>query len=116
TQGFKNCRPAAHEGVSDEPWQVLAFPIFLCQGSVTKLCKKETAKQAARPSREPLMNTDDWPIALLNLFFSQSQSRNKGSVEAALKVEASPSLVAGRRGRIGRRWVGHGASLSCATD
>lgn len=71
--------------------------IGLSQGAGTKLGEQKASKEGAGSAGKPLMNGNNRPVVLLNLFFPERQISNKGYVEFFFNL-----LYAGLFGLIGR--------------
>lgn len=72
--GFYERRAAAHEGIADfQPLQAVCRIKRLLQGFIEEFGKQQTAEQCAGSSGKPLVNRDNGPVILLNLFFAQGK-------------------------------------------
>ena len=67
-------RAAAHEGVGDNPaGKVVRAEEGLRQRSIAKLCQHQATEKRARPPGEPLVDSDDGSVVLLDPLLFQRQ-------------------------------------------
>jgi hypothetical protein len=85
---------AAHERIGDlDPFQTVCLIEGLWQGLVEKFGKQQAAEQRSGSSSKPLMDCDNWPVILLNLFFTQSKVGYEGDIEILFYHSQEPFMV-----------------------
>ena len=78
-------RATAHEGIGHElAGKVMPVEVGFIQPLIEEFRQQKPAKQGARPSREPFMDRDDWPVNLLDLLLLEGQGCNQRNIEALL--------------------------------
>ena len=80
---FEQRSSSPHEGIRDRtPGEVVGCEEGLGEWAVAEFGERQPAKQGARPAGEPLVNGDDRPVVLLDLFLSAGHRRDERYVEA----------------------------------
>ena len=80
--GLDQRGPATHEGVGDgDALEVVGGEKGFFKRPVAVFGEDQPAEQGSRTAGEPLVYGDDWPVILLDLFFTQGQRGDEGDVE-----------------------------------
>ena len=78
-------RPASHERVGDtQPGKVVGSKEEVVQATLAELGEHEAAEQGARAACEPLVDTDDRAVVLLDLLLSKRHFGDQRNIEAPL--------------------------------
>jgi hypothetical protein len=73
---------APHEGVCDgDSLEVIGGEKCFFKRPVAVFGEDQSPEQGSRTAGEPLVHGDDWPVVLLDLFFTQGQGGDEGDVE-----------------------------------
>jgi hypothetical protein len=92
TIGFEQWRASAHERIGyAEPSEIVGTVKRFFQGSFFKLGEQQAAEEGSGPAGKPLVNGNDGPVDLLDLFLPQGQICYEGYIKIALDHWASSS-------------------------
>ena len=92
--GFYERRAATHEGIANfQPLEAVCRIKRLLKGFIEKFGKQQTAEQCAGSSGKPLVNRNNRPIILLNLFFAQGKVGYERDVEIFFYQAREPFIA-----------------------